>query len=261
LLEVVNINGEDFILDEIETIKVNGVDCKCELFSIHKKKLIRELEKDSNVVYEHDASAKSSDLIIDCSGVERALLPKIKKDIIIHCSQAKVLRKEFHEPKIETNVGIGYSWSFPIGPYFHIGYGSLTIEKEQNNHFNTVCCCEAKQRLTSPHYSKPFYINEKKIVGCGEAIGTVSPLSGAGIIPSLECALILKKRLYNLSLYEREVEIRFNWALKERKILDKLLNNKRPSLLDYFIIRKNAKMFGIELNNEILINIFKRMIL
>jgi flavin-dependent dehydrogenase len=48
-------------------------------------------------------------------------------------------------------------------------------------------------------------------VGCGESIGTVFPLLGEGIIPSLQCAELLCENLEDLPAYRRAVLEKFEY--------------------------------------------------
>ena len=70
-------------------------------------------------------------------------------------------------------------------------------------------------RLATPNMCKPFY--KGKVVGVGESIGTVYPLLGEGIIPSMECVDIFVKNLGNNEAYEKEV-------LEHFKIYGKVFN-------------------------------------
>ena len=51
--------------------------------------------------------------------------------------------------------------------------------------------------------------SDGNIVGVGESIGTVFPLLGEGIIPSMECADILVDNVDNIAEYERQVAKHF----------------------------------------------------
>ena len=62
-------------------------------------------------------------------------------------------------------------------------------------------------RLATPENCMPY--SDGNIVGVGESIGTVFPLLGEGIIPSMECADILVDNVDNIPEYERQVAKHF----------------------------------------------------
>ena len=62
-------------------------------------------------------------------------------------------------------------------------------------------------RLATPENCMPY--SDGNIVGVGESIGTVFPLLGEGIIPSMECADILVDNVGNIAEYERQVAKHF----------------------------------------------------
>ncbi|KXA90158.1 hypothetical protein AKJ61_01310 [candidate division MSBL1 archaeon SCGC-AAA259B11] len=78
----------------------------------------------------------------------------------------------------------------------------------------------AKVRVIPPSHSKPFYVSgSPSVLGVGESIGTISPLSGEGIHPSLVCAdifLVAFKGEKNLERvaqkYESKVLKKYRWA-------------------------------------------------
>jgi flavin-dependent dehydrogenase len=166
------------------------------------------------------------DLIIDCTGLHRAFLPKVKEDMWIPCVEYKVSYsangKEGHLPKQDFYIrpfeGLaGYLWSFPLesGNAF-IGAGDY--KKRHNdalNEFNNSYPGEVIKkigrpiRISPPKYCEPFYLGN--VVGCGESIGTVFPLLGEGIIPSLQCAEMLVYNLDDLPNYRKMVLKKFEY--------------------------------------------------
>ena len=88
----------------------------------------------------------------------------------------------------------GYFWYFPLEKgSAYVGAGDF--KKDQNefvDKFNSEHPGQIEPkigrpiRISPPKYCEPFYLGN--VVGCGESIGTVFPLLGEGIIPSLQCA-------------------------------------------------------------------------
>jgi flavin-dependent dehydrogenase len=167
-----------------------------------------------------ESDLKGFDLIIDATGL-RVLLPRIQShELRIPCVQYRVKYDEapFKDFYIEILEGMGgYLWYFPLGGRVaHVGAGDL-------NHGH-VAALEAffqryggqkekivgrPVRLCPPRYCQPF--QSGRVVGVGESIGTVFPLLGEGIIPTLECADLLVRHLDDLRTYRRKVLRKFSF--------------------------------------------------
>jgi flavin-dependent dehydrogenase len=109
---------------------------------------------------------------------------------------------------------------------------------------------------------KPFY--KGKVVGVGESIGTVYPLLGEGIIPSMMCADIFVKNLGDNESYEKEVDEYFKIYGKVFNFIRTKLHNKfnllrmMPDLLSIFrYMKKNEERFGMEINMRDLMKVAK----
>jgi flavin-dependent dehydrogenase len=72
------------------------------------------------------------------------------------------------------------------------------------------------------------------VVGVGESIGTVYPMLGEGIIPSLQCAELLLENLDNLVAYERAVLRRFS-------IYDRIFGFVRSKLDNTFTLASQLR--------------------
>jgi flavin-dependent dehydrogenase len=162
------------------------------------------------------------DMIIDCTGLYRSFLPKVMEDLWIPCVEYKV-SYETGEPShndfyIKPFEGLaGYLWSFPLekGSAF-VGAGDYKKRhnealKEFSEHSpgKIVKKIGRPIRISPPKYCEPFYLGN--VVGCGESIGTVFPLLGEGIIPSLQCAELLCKNLGDLPNYRKDVLQKFEF--------------------------------------------------
>ena len=142
----------------------------------------------------------------------------------------------------------------PEGDTVTAGVGSQTIIKSV-----TV---GRPIRLATPNMCKPFY--KGKVVGVGESIGTVYPLLGEGIIPSMECVNIFVKNLGDNEAYEREV-------LEHYKIYGKVFNFVRNKMKNKFsmikqisellsifrYMKKNEDRFGMEIHMKDLMKVAK----
>jgi flavin-dependent dehydrogenase len=163
------------------------------------------------------------DMIIDCTGLHRSFLPRIKDDLWIPCVEYKVsyadggrmMHGDFYIRPFEGLAG--YLWSFPLeqGSAF-VGAGDYKKRHNQAlNEFNLenpgkiVKKIGRPIRISPPKYCEPFYVGN--VVGCGESIGTVFPLLGEGIIPSLQCAGLLCENLDDLPRYREAVLRKFEY--------------------------------------------------
>jgi flavin-dependent dehydrogenase len=166
--------------------------------------------------------------------------------------------------------GLGYLWVFPLGDtLYHIGIGGIGLagldslldrfyhDLSGNFSFTTLCSCRGTVRVASPYYSMPFSVtgtgrdgSPRAIVGVGEAIGTVTPFTGEGIIHSLECAKMFVDSLPDYQRYTTSVLARFAWMKKERETIDYFLSHDGrggPRLRDRWRFYCNARRSGIGL--------------
>ncbi len=240
--------------------------------------LIKEFVKDCKVNY--GTSPKLSDLeseydlIVDCTGFHRVYLPKLERDFFLPTYEYKIEYEDkvpFDDFYIHPFPGMsGYFWYFPLGDKVaHIGAGDYHKKhvEETNKFFKKYGGKVTKTvgrpiRLATPDFCRPFY--KGKVVGVGESIGTVYPLLGEGIIPSMVCADIFVKNLGNNEKYEKEV-------LEYFKIYGKVFNFVRKkihkdfrfikSLTDVFAIfrymKQNEKRFGMEVHMRDLMKVAK----
>jgi flavin-dependent dehydrogenase len=217
------LNFEDYITHtgRVMTVDINGeivnIDLKG-LCCFDKIRFIRDMAKGQDIKYGHYISDGklhgNYDMIIDSTGLIRSLLPKIKNDFLIPCVQYRVKYKTppFDDFYIKSfhNLG-GYLWYFPLGDgIYHVGAGDyFRKQNEELSKFFSKYPGEIVKkngrpvRITPPKLCEPFY--NGKVVGVGESIGTVYPMLGEGIIPSLQCADILIENLHNLPLYRDQV--------------------------------------------------------
>ena len=109
----------------------------------------------------------------------------------------------------------GYLWYFPLEDgVAHVGAGDLHRGhvKAVEGFFERYGGKKQKLvgravRLCPPKYCQPF--QSGKVVGVGESIGTVFPLLGEGMIPTLECSELLVRHLDDLDEYRRQVLKKF----------------------------------------------------
>jgi len=205
------------------------------------------------------------DMIIDCTGLHRTFLPKVKEDLWVPCVEYKLNyegKKKTPYPDffIKPFEGLsGYFWYFPLEEgCAYVGAGDF---KKRHNDFldefnkknpgNIEKKIGRPIRISPPKYCEPFYLG--KVVGCGESIGTVFPLLGEGIIPSLQCADLLCSNLEDLQEYRKQVLKKFEYFnyiydIIKLKFAGKFSMVRHLPLLlkTYSEMKKMEERFGLE---------------
>ncbi len=204
------------------------------------------------------------DMIIDCTSLHRAFLPKVKEDLWVPCVEYKFDYEEGKTPYsdffIKPFKGLsGYFWYFPLGQgAAYVGAGDFfkrhneSLDRfNQENPGRVVRKIGRPIRISPPKYCEPFYLGN--VVGCGESIGTVFPLLGEGIIPSLQCAELLCQNLEDLPAYREAVLEKFEYFNYVYEIIKLKLDGKfsmvrhLPLMLKtYNEMKKMEERFGLE---------------
>ncbi len=283
----VDLQLDDYLIGSMSSMKFDGLEATTPLCTINKPYLLGDLRSGLTV---HTQSlgirdADAYDVIVDATGISRAILPPCRSDLVLPTVQHRVIVESLGNGQLDAGVfgnripGLGYLWIFPLGQgQYHIGVGGIRLdtherimelfyeENAQRFAFTPVCSCRGVVRVASPYYSTPLHVSRlrgdgrpQKIIGVGEAIGTVSPFTGEGIIYSLECARLLADSFPDEHRYTSNVMARFGWMKKERETLDYLLSDGRatgPRLRDRWRFFRNAHRSGIGLP---LIEAFRRM--
>jgi flavin-dependent dehydrogenase len=225
LMAPTGIDFESYILHEGKTMQVDlgSSTIKIPLIGLvtyDKHQLELDLVKDRETRYgvrvtKEQLIEDGYDLIIDATGFHRELLPKLKRDEYIPCIEYKMN----YNPETPTDDfyirpfghDSGYLWYFPLekgssfvgaGDYYkrHVEY----TDKYNVDHPGEVAKRIGRPiRFLPPKLCEPFY--DGKVVGVGESIGTVFPILGEGIIPSLQCSEILLDTLPDLEAYRKRV--------------------------------------------------------
>ena len=224
------------------------------LATIDKNLFLRDLISGTD----HHRSILSADregIIIDATGVSRSLLGSVPDDFTMHTLEY------VSDPPIDRSFvftffpqGSGYHWSFPLHGYSHVGAGGDDIEEIRESLSGTP-----HSRVLSRNIRlKPLFdhISRENIIGAGESIGTVSPITGEGINPSLECAEILFQALKNnhdtgdvIMEYSENLEKSFSRYSRLFDLLTNVRNGRLMSLRNLGGIspaREDLRYFGIE---------------
>ncbi len=248
------------------------------LCTYDKIQLIKDFTKGCEVHYgvspKLEDLEKEFDIIVDCTGFHRVYLPKVEQDFFLPTYEYKVEYENgvpFDDFFIRPFPGMsGYFWYFPLGKNLaHIGAGDYNKKHvEETDKFlkefggKVIKTVGRPIRLATPNLCKPFY--KGKVVGVGESIGTVYPLLGEGIIPSMDCADIFVKHLDDFEAYEKEVDESFKifgtvFKFVRKKIhKDFSILKSLPDVISIFrYMKKNEKRFGMEIHMRDLMKVAK----
>ncbi len=202
------------------------------------------------------------DMVVDATGMPRSLLPKVKDDILVPCLEYQVRSSKlpWDDFYIRPYRGMrGYFWFFPLGDgTAHVGAGELNgAYRGELEAFLKKYDCEVIRkigrpvRIVPPAYCQPF--TNGKAVGVGESIGTVYPMLGEGIIPSMQCVETLVQNLGDTERYSEEILKQYDiYAKVFRFVKSKIDGNfslvrNFPELFAiYMHMRSNTERYGLE---------------
>lgn len=261
LLEHVNLEPEDYILQHLDHVVIDGTEIKVDIVTFNKPRLIHDLLNDTAVYYTPLNTSRYA-RVIDATGTSRAYLPPIKNDLVLLCAQSRVRSDKPLGNWVSLGY-IGYAWCFPLSDsIYHIGYGSINESSfhalseickiwKQDSH--TVCACEGKIRFTCPHHSTPFVDNitiqggSVPVWGIGEAIGCVGSLAGDGIVPGMKSAELLVQHWSDPERYTHSILHEFKWMKNERHVMDKIYRGEKLGFGDAWVFKNNARRAGMKI--------------
>jgi len=261
--ELVKDSGLDpkkYIMKHFGYVVMDDYWIEADLETVNKPRLLRDLRQGSPIM-DSSPNLTEYDRIIDATGVSRDFLPALQKDIILPCVQWRIRTSTPLENRINLG-GIGFAWSFPLSRNeYHVGCGSLLSDPNKiiedlgwvqnstsNGRGKIICACNGRVRLTGPHRSRPFVVDNGtcEIWGVGEAIGCVAPLAGDGIVAGMRSAQLLIEHWSDPEGYTEAILKEFHWMKSERNVIDKLRIGKRLEMNDAWILRKNSRRMGMK---------------
>ena len=268
-----NLDFNDYVIHDGKNmyIEMNSEKFSIKLMGLctyNKIGLIKDMAKDCKIHYGMApklADLESEfDIIIDSTGFHRTYLPRLPVDFHLPTFQYKVHYEngvpfdDFYLKPFSSMTG--YFWYFPLGDNLaHIGAGDKNRNHiAETNAFlkkygGTVLKTVGRPiRLATPDMCEPFY--HGKVVGVGESIGTVYPLLGEGIIPSMTCADIFVENIGNNERYRQKVLEKFAIYPKVLSFIRNKMDNKFGMLKNmvdlisiYRYMKKNEQRFGMEI--------------
>lgn len=217
----VGLNFDDYILHRGKEMCIDLRDRKIwvklkGLCTFDKLRLEIDMIKGYDVIFGRrivDAKQlEGYDLILDCTGFLRSLLPPLRKDYIIQTLEYKVKYSSLpYDDFYIRPMRAGYLWFFPLGDgYAHVGCGDYygnhraVLDSFMKEHPGEILKRIGRPvRITPPPMCKPYF--QGNVIGVGESIGTVYSVLGEGIIPSLQCAELLVKNIHDPEAYANDV--------------------------------------------------------
>jgi flavin-dependent dehydrogenase len=258
LLSPAGLNFSHYIESEAGSIIFSGSSMReiafnsLGLVTFDKNRLERDLIE--NCTWKRESLNGTFDLLIDATGVSRSYLPGVK-DYRMHTVEYLVSVEEKKEFQFRYFAnGSGYFWIFPKGKRYHVGAGSDSIDKIRSS----LSGYTPEKVVSRDIRLKPLFhsLSHGNVIGMGEAIGTVSPITGEGIVPSMTSARLLFDAIKRSDDIETVKE---NYAASIRKefhryyTLYELLRDfqaarvKKKSAISYLrAARKDLRGFGID---------------
>jgi flavin-dependent dehydrogenase len=272
MVKLAGFNFDDYVLHTGKKMVVDLGDEKLEiklkgLVTYDKHRLTHDMLQGKKVhwgeqIKQANGSFSDFDMVVDATGLQRSLLPKMKEDLMIPSLEYQVKSKElpYDDFVIKPYPGLtGYWWYFPLGDGMaHVGAGDLRGRyRGELDEFVRKYKCEVVRRIgrpvrvTPPKFCEPFF--DGKVWGVGESIGTVYPMLGEGIIPSMQCVNLFVERLGDKEAYRKAVLEKFAVYAKvyefiKAKVEDRFsLMRMWPTLLSIFwYMRSNETRYGLE---------------
>ena len=128
-------------------------------------------------------------IIVDATGITRAYLGKSMSDKQYYTLEYLTDHSDHDDFYFYFfRGGTGYFWSFPLRNKYHVGTGSTSIADLNMVRKSVPIRVTSRNIRMFPLFDS---MSRKNIIGIGEAIGTVSPITGEGIIPSMRSAKLL----------------------------------------------------------------------
>lgn len=200
-LDKIGLNIDNYVLCKPETLILNGIYIKIRnQIPIDKPKMLEDIWPHTKVIPKHVPLVKhtGTDLTVNATATPLGSYNKIAT------KQSKAHIKGVEKQHIYVNIDpkyLGYAWIFPLdsdGNYFHLGAGCVNadpdilinkiLKRYKIEIIDEECKCNRDIAVVNPD---DVVVERNGIVSIGEAVGAVYPVTGEGIIPSMESAFML----------------------------------------------------------------------
>jgi len=199
--------------------------------------------------------AEDGTFTIDATGVSRQILGKAEDDRLMYAREIVSKKADHNDFYFHFfKRGAGYYWEFPTAGGYHIGAGALTLDMVDEALRSVPAGFTVGRKIRM----KPLFENmaRGRVIGVGEAIGLVSPITGEGIMPALESAEILiqiMKRHDDIEMikmaYQKQIMKVYGYYEQLYDLVSAIQNNRTlgfSALPTSLLARKDLIGFGID---------------
>jgi flavin-dependent dehydrogenase len=132
----IGLDLNEYLIEPMSRMSFDGLMAKTPLCTIDKPRLLRDFTKDSGLKRQSLGLEESEDydIVVDATGITRALLPPCRSDLTLPTLQHRVAVESHGRERLESGVygnkvpGLGYLWIFPLGhDQYHIGIGGIGL--------------------------------------------------------------------------------------------------------------------------------------
>lgn len=243
----VGLDPGDYVLHRAERI-ISSVFSNRDAVTFEKASFLKDLRAVSGADFSFGVPVDTSnmenhDLVVDATAKRKILGGG--SGYIVPCYQIEVEGSGFPgDILMELKGGTGYLWSFPQGDGgYRVGCGLLNGKPKTHvdsflggKSYRIIGNRSGSVRLSSPLRESVYEeIDGTTVVGVGESAGTVCPISGEGIVPSMRSAEILSRHISDeedwLPGYESALRREFGWVESQLRFVESLRNGGSISQL------------------------------
>lgn len=257
-MSLINMDFQEYVLSRADNIKFAGNKFNGRMLgssglcTFDKNKL----EEDGrNGIKISKINRNDSGLIVDATGISRAYLGKHREDLQYYTLEYLTDSSEHRDFYFYFfEGGRGYFWSFPLGNRYHVGAGSLSMDDLATVRKYKPLKITSRNIRMAPLFDS---IQNENVIGVGESIGTVSPVTGEGIIPSLKSAEILYECIKRYDpeeiggIYRKRIMSEFGYYYRLSHLVSNIQSGKIIStgnITSIKYVKKTVNDFGIKLD-------------
>lgn len=271
-LSAVGLNIDDYILSKVDRLVLNGIDIKVRnQVSIDKPRLLEDLLPQKEVV------KREVNLLETRKGTRmiNATTQPFGEHLSIPTIQCRTVLSGLEPNTAYEYISphyTGYAWAYPLsddGRIWHLGAGCVggdplnlirqIAKRYKFEETKRLCSCRRDLKLVEP---EKVVLSKGGVISVGEAAGVVQPLSGEGIIPSMDSAKLLYKSLSGGERYEAAMKAFLQPYGDLWRIFGLMRRHRRLAYLKGFrLIAKRAEQdIGAELTTIIKLRLLKEIL-
>lgn len=201
------------------------------LCTIDKLRLLSDLSSGRHV-NSGKLNPADYDLVFDCTGVSRYYIGPAREDFVIPAVEIVTEQESDDFTFRYFKHGGGYEWFFPLNRGTHHGVGT-----DSRYEISRLVTTRNGRKIVGRNIRlKPLFESSinGNVIAVGESAGTVSPLTGEGIIPSMQCAMIAE------SILSKDAEFRKEYLELLRKHF-----HRYERLFNLLIMARNSELLRV----------------